>query len=430
MKKFITVCQVLVVATVIYAIAHGDQIIQYNEQMVGANHPVLADTLNRGFLIQHNAAGVHTSVPYDNLTGVPTSFPWDNITSTPTTLAGYGITDAAGSTTTLPWDNITSRPTINSVTVTGTVLDNVLNYPTALARLASPTFTGTVTVNAPNGFASDNVAITGGTIDNVTLQGVSSSYYDPTSSIQDQINAKQTSSSMLTNLSSKTIQDNVTVYDDREIRFGTDNDFKVRYKSADATLVVSLDNGDVMCTFSKTGNLTCTGEMSASQFESSGTDNTFGINVMNTSDPTGANLAAGLQWMTDNCARVRSTDNTVTFSAGCLVKTFAFGIDNVITSDDILLWKVPRASTILQVNCYASTDNVVGVLSECTAGDVTSCTAVDSSDWTVTNATSGFSVNSGFENASIAAGAWLKWVTTSVGTTNSNKLSCTVQYRE
>ena len=42
-----------------------------------------------------------------------------------------------GGTTTLPWDNVTSRPTINSVTVTGAVLDNVSNYPAGLERTAN-----------------------------------------------------------------------------------------------------------------------------------------------------------------------------------------------------------------------------------------------------------------------------------------------------
>lgn len=41
-------------------------------------------------------------------------------------------TTPSGSTTSLPWDNITSRPTINSVAVTGAVLDNASNYPTVL----------------------------------------------------------------------------------------------------------------------------------------------------------------------------------------------------------------------------------------------------------------------------------------------------------
>jgi hypothetical protein len=161
-------------------------------------------------------------------------------------------------------------------------------------------------------------------------------------------------------------------------------------------------------------------------------DNNCGQTATNTGSPTGANLSAGLQWFdnTTQCFMIRNNDNTANITMSCLTKSFPFGIDNVVATDDILMWKVPRAITVTQVDCYASTDNVVGVLSECASDNVTSCTAVDSADWTVTNAVTGFTVNSGFENPGIAAGAWLKWVTTSVGTTNSNKLSCTVRYTE
>ena len=37
----------------------SDQIIQYTEEMVGANHPTKADTLNRALLVGHNADGTH-----------------------------------------------------------------------------------------------------------------------------------------------------------------------------------------------------------------------------------------------------------------------------------------------------------------------------------------------------------------------------------
>jgi hypothetical protein len=36
-----------------------ERVIQWNERMVGANHPTLTDTLNRAFLIEHNADGTH-----------------------------------------------------------------------------------------------------------------------------------------------------------------------------------------------------------------------------------------------------------------------------------------------------------------------------------------------------------------------------------
>ncbi len=36
------------------------QIINWDEEMVGANHPTKPDTLNRGFLVEHNADGTHS----------------------------------------------------------------------------------------------------------------------------------------------------------------------------------------------------------------------------------------------------------------------------------------------------------------------------------------------------------------------------------
>ena len=183
---------------------------------------------------------------------------------------------------------------------------------------------------------------------------------------------------------------------------------------------------------SSTDNVTFN-TVTASEFVSSATDNTRGVTVPNTADPTGADLAAGKMWVTDNSVKVRSNDNTVTFIAGSMTKPYSFGIDNVADSDDVFIWMdLPRAITITKVTCFASVDNVVGSLTECTAADVTSCTAVDSTDFTIGGATlqtTATSFTTGFENAGIAAGAHLKWLTTSAPAT-SNKLSCTIQYRE
>ena len=196
--------------------------------------------------------------------------------------------------------------------------------------------------------------------------------------------------------------------------------------------------GQVATGIAASGALSCTANpsvtsMTAGEFISSAADNTRGVTVPNTADPTGANLAAGKMWVTDNSVKVRSNDNTVTFIAGSMTKPYSFGIDNVADSDDVFIWMdLPRAITITKITCFASVDNVVGSLTECTAADVTSCTAVDSTDFTIGGATlqtTATSFDSGFENAGIAAGAHLKWLTTSAPAT-SNKLSCTIQYRE
>ena len=269
----------------------------------------------------------------------------------------------------------------------------------ALARLAGPTFTGTVTVPTPFTLGATSVTSTGTQLNYLA-------------------SATGTTGTTSTNLVFSTSPTLVT-------------------PTLGAATATTLDTGqganelyDMDQNVQTTDNVTFN-TVTATEFISNAANGTHKGNVANsgaasnltTAGDFAYNLATGAMTIYDNVVG----DNVILSAA---IKTFSFGIDNVVDGDDILLWKLVRAATVTQVDCYASTDNVVGVLSKCASDNVTSCTAVDSTDWTVTNAVTGFSVNSGFENASIAAGAWLKWVTTSEGTSNSNKLSCTVRYRE
>lgn len=195
---------------------------------------------------------------------------------------------------------------------------------------------------------------------------------------------------------------------------------------------VSFGNSDV-ASFLFAGQPVSSAELAALSGSNPANDNTRGVVVPNTIDPTDNNLVAGKCWVTDNNWKCRSNDNTVTFVVGSLTKTFSFGRDNVADTDDnIFVWPDvgPNGITLSSIKCFASSDNVVGVLSECAADNNASCTAVDDTDWTITNGVAGVSVASAaFENAGIAAGASLKWSTTSVGSA-LNRLSCTVRYRE
>ena len=107
-------------------------------------------------------------------------------------------------------------------------------------------------------------------------------------------------------------------------------------------------------------------------------------------------------------------------------KVFFFGGDNVAATDNVLAWKTPRAITVTRGDCYVSADNATVVLMECATDDVTSCTTIDS--WVVTNAVTGFS-DSSMSDGAVAAGAWLRWTVTAVGSA-LNTLSCTVQFTE
>lgn len=60
MKWLRTAVSGFLAALILFGISSAaDQTIQYNEKMVGANHPTLSDTLNRLTLIKHNTDGTH-----------------------------------------------------------------------------------------------------------------------------------------------------------------------------------------------------------------------------------------------------------------------------------------------------------------------------------------------------------------------------------
>ena len=351
---------------------------------------------------------------------IPAARIGDNSVVGSTKLFRTGGTPSA--TTYFRGDNTWATPS-GSGTVTGPATaseDNVVTWGgdnvtikdsgvaiSTLAPKASPTFTGTVTIPTPFTLGAVSVTPTGTELNFV--DGV-------TSAIQDQLDAKAPLVSpsfttptlgVATATTLNTGQGAAELYSMNQNVRTTDN---VTFANITFDMAVS----------------TCVPA-----------DNNCGQTATNVGSPAGANLSAGLQWFdnTTQCFMIRNNDNTANITMSCLTKTFGFGIDNVATSDDSIFPRVniPRAMTILSVSCFASTDNVVGNLSECTAADISSCTAIDSTDWTVGGATlqtvySTF--NSGFENASIAVGASLKWTTTSVGTTNSNKLSCEVRYSE
>jgi hypothetical protein len=132
MKKLITVCQVVVVLAVLSAIAIGaDQIINYDERMVGANHPTLADTLNRGLLVGHNADGTH------NATGGTI----DN------TVIG-GTTPVAGTFTTGEFSSLSVGAVDNTeIGYLSGVTSAIQTQITAKAPIVDPTFTNNVTVD-------------------------------------------------------------------------------------------------------------------------------------------------------------------------------------------------------------------------------------------------------------------------------------------
>lgn len=313
MKKLIIVCQALAIAAVISTLALGAQIINFDERLVGANHPTLADTLNRGFLIQHDAEGVHTIVP------------WSTLTGTPTTLGGYGITDAGAQ---------------DNVAITGGTIDNtVIGGTTPAAGIFTSLATDNVTSDEMNYLA------------------------EVTGDIQGQVDSKQAESSRLTNLSSGTIQDNTTIYDDIVLRFGTDNDFTLRYKSADATLIIALDNGDSMLTLSKVGTLTVTGTVIAPEFQSgcSYEDNTCFYNASDVGAPGGTPLAGDSYY--DNTSKINQTYDGANWRYGqydALEFVIGNGTDAITTGEKGHI-EVPYPCDIQSIRLFADASGSIVV---------------------------------------------------------------------
>lgn len=186
------------------------------------------------------------------------------------------------------------------------------------------------------------VAITGGTIDNTPIGGTTAStgafstlsatsftlgdvsntefgYLNGViSSVQGQIDGKQTGSSFLSNISDGVLTTLLNITDDIALSFGTDNDFHVRYKSADGTLVISAADNTAYCTLTKSGGLTCT-EITADVIGStcSPTDNECIINAANTGLPlTGMSPGDCLFDNTNNLWSCRNSDNNAWITGG------------------------------------------------------------------------------------------------------------------
>ncbi|MCK9361699.1 hypothetical protein M0Q28_05780 [Patescibacteria group bacterium] len=271
-------------------------------------------------------------------------------------------------------------------------------------------------------FISDNVQITGGSITGVTGVGTVTGPATATEDYvvtwgADNVSIKdgQIPLSALATLASPTFTGTVTA--PKVVVAGTDGG--------------TIDNTVIGGTTASAGTFTT---VTADEFVSSAANGTHKGNVANsgaasnltTAGDYAYNLTTGALTIYDNTI----ADNVILVRA---VKSKSFGWDNAAATDDGIFlgaeWS-PVASTLISIKCFASTDNVVGFMSECAADNNASCVRVDDTDWTITNAEAGVTVLAAdFENAAIAAGASLKWDTTSVGAA-SNRFSCTIRYRE
>ena len=237
------------------------------------------------------------------------------------------------------------------------------------------TVQGDLTVNGSFSFPiTDNTIVdadinSAAAIDASKIGGgnVSTTEYDylseVTSGVQGQLDGKQAGSSRLTNLSSGTIQDNTTIYDDIVLRFGTDNDFTLRYKSADATLIIALDNGDAMLTLSKVGTLTVTGTVIAPEFQSgcSYEDNTCFYNASDVGAPGGTPLAGDSYY--DNTSKINQTYDGANWRYGqydALEFVIGNGTDAITTGEKGHI-EVPYPCDIQSIRLFADASGSIVV---------------------------------------------------------------------
>lgn len=74
--------------------------------------------------------------------------------------------------------------------------------------------------------------------------------------------------------------------DDVYEKFGTDNDFRVYYSASNNTLIIALDNGSSVCVFNKSLGMVCSGEITATQYNTSSPDGQRYIDASNSTAPT------------------------------------------------------------------------------------------------------------------------------------------------
>jgi hypothetical protein len=286
-----------------------------------------------------------------------TTLPWDNITSTPTTLAGYGITDYEVPTalpwdnitrTLSAGVTDTELSYVNNVTsAIQTQLNTKQAYNAGLAVLSSSTAykmwisngSGVITEVA---FGADNTCWrsngvsatptwgtcgTGagiGSLDNTTMDNTVIGGTTPVAATFTTLTVNSTSS--LGGLA--TFATGGKVNNDQTLAFGTSSNFLTKYNSTTKTMqFTSTDNGstgtdsdaafyfkyasgvtidpgkrifgvaknsdNVLYYVNDVGNTVQTGSSTATEFNSSGTDNTHFINVANTGAPNSGTETTG-----------------------------------------------------------------------------------------------------------------------------------------
>lgn len=481
MKRYLFVFAIILVTTCAFG---TDQIIQYNEKMVGANHPTLADTLNRGFLIEHNADGTHK----DNVANLALS---DNLV-TPIKL--YSISGTPDNTTFYRGDGMWISPSVSFQSQ----IDLKQAADTDLTVLATPTAWRLFYSNGSQAITELSLGA-----DNTYLRSNGSSSAPTWSAVSG-------GSGTVTSLDNTTM-DNTIIGGTTpaagafsSLSRGAVSDAEFEYlDNTTSNIQAQLDTKAPLNSPEFVGAGTSTGEWTSTQYNSTAVDGEHFINVGNTTHkadpaygdceyyfPTNSWMCwDNTQWASpvvqgttelpwDNITS-RPTINSVTITGAVLdnvsnyptfnqnttgaaakvpsgasptvdaegkigidtsgdqvvyyggaerVLTYQFTKDFVINGytashDNVVRWKAHPSQTLTQLDCMTGgTDNVTVTLYECDANNANCATT-----GLVAAATSSGAADTSASNGTIDADDWVRVSLSSLqGTATS--VACTVRY--
>lgn len=344
------------------------------------------------------------------LTSGEVTITWDEITDTPTTLAGYGITDAGAQ---------------DNVAITGGTIDNtrIGNTTPAYGHFSDLSADYFVTTNG----IMDNVVIgndypqygafapfvgTGVNIDNGSIDNVIIGETVP------EIGYFTTLTSTYASFDDLAVASGFT-------SGGTSTVSGLFYSESlwvnDNVLIGGETNINGPLTVA--GDITISGEIISLSYSTTAADGEHFINVANSTAPTD-NVAVGDCYF-DNT----TTSNTwLCYNGTAWVEPTVHTKDFVIygysaSHDNVVRWKADSAQTLTQLDCITGgADNVTVTLYECD-GNAANC----STTGLVSAATSSNVADTSASNGGIDAGDWIKAsLSTLQGTASS--VACTVRY--
>jgi len=99
------------------------------------------------------------------------------------------------------------------------------------------------------------------------------------------------------------------------------------------------------------------------------------------------------------------------------------------SAEDFGMWKTQVAITVSSINAVVKGSSPSVTINIAFGSDITSLTNVFSAGTAITNTTTGQTVNSGFNDATIPAGSWIRLISTASSGTIT-QIEVTINYTE